>query len=207
MTLKSLVSLAFRHNSAQITSDGSEWIDNDTYTVEAKPRENADITNLNHTLTEIDDERLREMLQALLSDRFKLRVRREMRTGDFYQLIRSSKPFALQPATVPEGRDPSTLSSTVGYAGGRWVIARTTMSQLASFASKYYLRAPVADLTGVSGAYDYRQQVPDAEPVYAGVEHTGSFLRMIGDVGLELKRSTGPVEWLVIESAARPSPD
>jgi hypothetical protein len=34
-----------------------------------------------------------------------------------------------------------------------------------------------------------------------------SFLRMLGDVGLELKRASGPVEWLVIESAARPSPD
>ena len=207
MTLKSLVALAFRHNTAQVTTSAGDWIENDTYTVEAKPSESAGITNTNYTLTDIDDQRLRGMLQALLIDRFKLRLRRETRTGDAYQLLRTSKALALQPATVPEGRDPATLKSTVGYAGGRWVIARTTMPQLASFASKYYVHAPVVDQTGLGGAFDYRQQVRDAEPAYAGIEHTSSFLRMIGEVGLELKRSTGPVEWLVIDSAARPSPN
>ena len=201
------VSLAFRHNLAQIISSGDDWIENDTYTIEAKAPENAGITNVNHSLTDIDDERLRAMLQSLLIDRFNLRMRREIRTGDSYQLIRTGEPFALQPTAVPEGRDPASVRSSVGYAGGRWVIARTTMPQLANFASKYYVRAPVVDLTGVSGAFDYRQQVPDAEPAYAGIEHTGSFLRMIRDVGLELKRSTGPIEWLVIEGAVRPSPN
>jgi uncharacterized protein (TIGR03435 family) len=82
-----------------------------------------------------------------------------------------------------------------------------TMPQVASFASTYMVRAPVVDATGLSGAFDYRQQVPDAEPAYAGIEHVSSFLRMLSDVGLELKRSTGAVEWLVIESAARPAPN
>ena len=46
-----------------------------------------------------------------------------------------------------------------------------------------------------------------SRPEYAGLEHNTSFLRMLDGVGLELKRTRGPVEWLVIESAARPTPD
>jgi uncharacterized protein (TIGR03435 family) len=207
MTLRSLVSAAFRHSSAQIAIKGDAWIENARYTIEAKAPENAGITNFNHTLFDIEDERLREMLQTLLIDRFELRVRRETRTGDVYQLTRTGKPFGLQPAKIPEGRDPSSLSSSIGYASGRWVMRFTTMPQLAKFASTTMVRAPVVDLTTLSDPFDYRQQVPDAEPAYAGIEHTNSFVRMLSDVGLELKRSTGPVEWLVIENAVRPTAD
>ena len=207
MTLMSLVSTAFRHSGPLIINKGDAWIENDRYRVEAKASENSGITNFNHTLFDIDDERLREMLQALLIDRFQLRVRRETRVGDVYQLARTGTAFGLQPPPILEGRDSSSLYSSIGYAGGRWVMQLTTMRQLAEFASRYMVRAPVVDSTSMSGSFDYRQPVPDDEPKYAGIEHTTSFLRMLSDVGLELKRSTGPVEWIVIESAARPSPD
>ena len=109
MPLRSLVSTAFRHSGAQIDNKGERWIENDKYTIEAKAPADSGITNFNHTLFDIEDERLREMLQALLIDRFTLRVRRENRTGDVYQLTRTSKPFTLQPAKLPEGRAPSSM--------------------------------------------------------------------------------------------------
>jgi uncharacterized protein (TIGR03435 family) len=205
-SLTSLVGTAFRHSRAQIANNGGAWIDDEIFTVEAKAPADAGITNLNHSLFDIDDERLRQMLQALLIERFQLKVRRETRTGDVYQLTRTSKAFGLQPAKIPEGREPSSLSTSIGYAGGRWVMQFVTMPQLASFASTTVVRAPVVDLTNVSGSFDYRQQ-PELDPQYVGLEHNASFLRMLDGVGLELKRSRGPVEWLVIESAARPMPD
>lgn len=206
MTLKSLVATAFRQSNAQVINGADAWIEDERYLIDAKAPENSGVRNFNHTLFDIEDERLREMLQALLIDRFALRVRREIRTGDSYQLLRTSRALGLRPTQIPEGRDQSSLSSRIGYAAGRWVIARTTLPQLATFASTYIVRAPVVDLTNLSGLFDYRQQVPNGEPAYVGIEHAGSFLRMLSDVGLELKRSTGPVEWLVIESAVRPAP-
>lgn len=62
------------------------------------------------------------MLQDLLLDRFQLRVHRETKTGDVYQLIRTDKPLGLNPAKIPEGRDPMSIRGSIGYAGGRWVI-------------------------------------------------------------------------------------
>ena len=58
--------------------------------VEVKAPEHSGSTNFSHSLSDIEDERLRGMLQALLVDRFQLRVRRETRTGDFYQLMRTT---------------------------------------------------------------------------------------------------------------------
>ena len=99
------------------------------------------------------------------------------------------------------------MYSDIGYAGGRWVMRFLMMAQLATFASTTVVRAPVVDLTNVSGSYDYTQKVPDEEPKYDGIERTDSFLRMLRDIGLDLKRTRGPVEWLVIDSASRPSPN
>jgi uncharacterized protein (TIGR03435 family) len=205
--LTGLVSAAFRHSHAQIENKSDAWINDERFTVEAKAPVSAGITNLNHSLTDIDDERLRQMLQALLAERFQLRVHRETRTGDVYELTRTSKPFGLQPAKIPEGREASSLSSSIGYAGGRWVMRFTTMAQLAGFASSFLVRAPVVDLTNVSGSFDFRQQNPDLDPKYEGTEHAASFVNMLGTIGLDLKRTRGPVEWLVIDSAARPSPE
>jgi uncharacterized protein (TIGR03435 family) len=205
-SLRSLVGTAFRHSRAQIANNGGAWIEEDLYTVEAKAPANAGITNLNHSLFDIDDERLCQMLQALLLERFQLKVRREARTGDVYQLTRTSKAFGLQPAKIPEGRTASSMPTSIGYGGGRWVMQFVTMPQLASFASTTVVRAPVIDLTNVSGSFDYRQR-PELDPEYTGLEHNASFMRMLDGVGLELKRTRGPVEWLVIESAARPTPD
>ena len=205
--LRGLVGTAFGHSRAQIANNGGAWIESEVYIVEAKAPANANITNLNHSLFDIDDQRLRQMLQTLLVERFQLKVRRETRAGDVYQLTRTSKAFRLQPAKIPEGREPSSLPTSIGYAGGRWVMRFVRMPQLASFASTTVVRAPVVDMTNVSGSFDYRQQVPELDPKYEGAEHTASFMRMLETVGLELKRSRGPVEWLVIDSAVRPSSD
>ena len=171
-SLPSLVGTAFRHSRAQIANNGGAWIQDEVFTVEAKAPASSGITNLNHSLFDLDDERLRQMLQTLLIERFQLKVRRETRTGDVYQLTRTSKAL-----------------------------------RLASFASTTMVRAPVVDVTNVSGSFDYRQPNPDLDPKYEGPEHATSFLQMLDSVGLELKRSRGPVEWLVIDSAARPTPD
>lgn len=55
----------------------------------------------------IDDPVLRQMLQALLIDRFQLKVHRESGSGDVYLLKRNDKPLALKPAKIEEGATES----------------------------------------------------------------------------------------------------
>ena len=78
------------------------------------------------------------MLQALLVERFQLKVGRETKMGDVYQLTRTNRPLRLSvgDGKVPEGGEPFASFGRVGYGGGRWVIDRMSMEQFAQFASK-----------------------------------------------------------------------
>jgi uncharacterized protein (TIGR03435 family) len=202
--LKGLAATAFHLSSWQI-SGGDEWTAKDEYVVEAKPPEHLQpaITDLKHTLFGIEDERLREMLQALLIDRFQLQFHCETKTGDVYLLRRNGKTLRLRPSQKPLAEGGSFGS--IGHAAARWVIAATTMPQLTRFASANILHAPVVDRTGLSGSFDYRQTALDPEPNYS--DPSDSFLRLIPELGLKLERSKGPVETFVIDHAAKPSPN
>lgn len=205
LSLKVLIEAAFRLSYWQI-SGGDAWTQKDAYNIEAKPPENLrpGIRNLRHTLFAIEDEQLREMLQALLIDRFQLKFHRETKTGDVYLLERSGKTLRLRPSEAQASADDGSFGS-IGYAGGTWGMTDTTMPQLAKFASDYILHVPVLDRTELSGSFDYRQRVPDTEPNYS--DNTDSFLRLVPELGLKLERSKGTVEIFVIDHAAKATPD
>jgi uncharacterized protein (TIGR03435 family) len=209
LSLRSLIGIAFRLSYWQI-SGGEGWIGKDEFDLEAKPSESmrSTVKDLRSTPFAIEDEQLRKMLQAVLIERFQLTFHREAKTADVYHLTRSAKRLRLHPAEVsPGGESISDRSpfGTVGYAAGRWVISRTTMPQLAQFASDFVVRAPVVDRTDLNGAFDYRQASSDPDPNSS--EFADSFLRLISELGLKLEHSKGTVETLVIDHAAKPSPD
>ena len=157
VNLKTLIMIAFNLSYWQITG-GDGWAEKDDYDVDAKAPENAQPPefNLRHTLFGMDDERLRQMLQSLLIDRFQLKFHRETKSGTVYLLERSGKPLKLQPGKVnPTGAssDSGTFGS-IGWAG-HWVLADTTMAHLAKFAADFYLHRPVVDRTGLAGTFNY----------------------------------------------------
>jgi uncharacterized protein (TIGR03435 family) len=209
--LKTLIATAFGLSSWQI-SGGEEWTARDDYNVEAKPADavGVSVKDLRYTNFRIEDKRLREMLQALLIDRFQLKFHSETKTGDVYLLQQSGKALRLRPAeTRPSGADASADRGTfgsIGYVGGKWSIFATSMPQLARFASDSILHLPVLDRTALSGSFDYKQREPDLEPKYGG-DQLDSFLSYLAELGLKLERAKGPVENFVIDHAAKPSPN
>jgi uncharacterized protein (TIGR03435 family) len=195
LPLKTLIAIAFQVSYWQI-SGGEAWTATDFYNVEALP--GGVVKDLRYTLFGIEDARLREMLQSLLIDRFQLKLSRTSKPGDVYTLERGEKTIKLRP--VDGG--PASFGN-IGYVEGRWSFQSMSMAQLAKFASDWALHAPVADGTGLNGLFDYRQIEPDPEPNYG--DNPESFLQLIREVGLKIKRSKGTVETLVIDQAERPS--
>jgi uncharacterized protein (TIGR03435 family) len=207
---KSLVATAFGLAYWQV-SGGEAWTEKENYDIEAKPPENlrSSIRSLRYSWYEIRDENLREMLQALLIERFQVRFHRETRTGDVYLLEQSGKTLRLRPVEIPAAEDDSTGNSgfeSVGYAGGQWDISNSGMVYLTKFAANFVFHVPVLDRTGLNGLYHYRQAIPDEEPKYSG-DQSESFRNFLSEMGLKLERTKGPVEGLVIDSAVRPSPN
>jgi uncharacterized protein (TIGR03435 family) len=209
-TLKGLIEIAFQLSLWQIAG-GEEWMNDTEYNIEAIPPEtvSAQTLELRYSNWGIEDQHLRQMLQALLIDRFQLKFHREQRPGTIYLLERSGKPLRLQPTKAspdPENVSGSTrFSGDIGFAGGRWVLFNTSLPQFAKFASDHILKTPVLDRTNLSGSFDYRQSaaLSDAEANYS--DPSESFLLLIGELGLRLKSSRGAIEAFVIDHADKPS--
>jgi uncharacterized protein (TIGR03435 family) len=207
LPLKTLIATAFRLSSFQI-SGGDAWIEKDAYDIEAKPSADSlsSIKTLRYAWYEIEDEQLRQMLQALLIDRFQLKFHRETKPGDVYLLKQSGKQLALHATDTPlGGADPAGYGN-IGYVAAKWSIYAYSMPQLAKFAANFILHAPVLDQTELRGPFDYKQRQPDLEPNY-GPDQTDTFLHFLSELGLKLERAKGPVENFVIDYAAKPSPN
>ena len=203
-SLKTLIGTAFNVGFWQI-SGGEDWTKNVEYVVEGVPPEDMRGTmTTRHSLFTVGDERLRQMLQALLIERFQLKFHMETKTGSTYILKRSKAPLLLVPraGTSSNGTPDAEPAGSMGWAE-RWALANTTMHQLARFASDYELHAPVLDQTGLTGSFDYRS--PHEDPETYRDDPTASFLRMIASVGLKLESGKGPVETFVIDQAIKPA--
>jgi uncharacterized protein (TIGR03435 family) len=198
-TLKGLIAIAYGLSYWQV-SGGDAWLVKDEYDIEAKPSEN--ITNLRHSLFGIEDQRLREMLQGFLVDRFQLRFHRETKTGKVY-LLKRNGALRLRPTGTDDSQG-SAFSGDIGFAAGRWVISNSSMTQLAKYAERI-LHAPVSDQTGLSGSFDYTQPnaLADSEVNYS--DPSGPFLLLIPELGLKMEAAKGPVVIFVIDHAEKPS--
>ena len=212
LPLRSLIAIAYGLSYWQIAG-GEDWMNETRYDLEAKPPESspANTYDLRYTNWGIEDKHLRQMLQALLTDRFQLKCHHQERPGRIYLMERSGKPLRLRPTqalhpaeNAPESRG---LSGDVGFAAGRWVIFNTSASQLAKFASDNILHAPVLDRTNLSGSFDYNQPSPLNDEDVNYNDPSDSFLFLIGELGLRLASARGEIETLVVDHADRPTPN
>lgn len=200
MSLKDLICEAFHIDYWQL-SGGENWMGETKYDVVAKPPDSVEAThpNTGHDLYHIEDPQIREMLQALLVDRFHLKYHYETKTGKVFWLERGKGPLRLKQVT-----SSNDGTGGAGFAG-KWVISNMTMPQLAKYASSYYLHRPVLDKTGLPGGYDFQSE-PEPWATFAS-DPTGSLIELLHDMGLRLEPAQGNVEVFVIDHAESPSPN
>lgn len=210
VSLKSLICTAFDISGWQLAG-GEEWMGKEQYDVVAKAPEDSKPYDLRHSWYRLEDSRLRQMLQALLIERFQLKVHRETGTGQVYLLVKSGKTIPLKPTDALSAKAPHAPEGfgSIGNAGDTWAIYNTSMRQLANFVGDFYVHRPVFDQTGLPGFYDFEWKILLANPDQPdpGLGSKGELMQFIQVMGLKLIPSTGPVETLVIDHAEHPSPN
>jgi uncharacterized protein (TIGR03435 family) len=197
-TLEMLIEEAFGLQTFQLAG-GPSWIHEDRYNIEAKPPASSRSSKLNPSTPKAppNDEQ-REMLQALLVDRFQLKFHRESKDGPVYLLVKG-KDLKLQDA---KNKDEFSWAGGLRGGGitgdGLWGM-NISMPQLAARLSAY-LEHPVADRTGLQGSFDfkYEYRTDDARP-----DVVASILESVQGIGLRLEAGKGPVETLVIDHAEK----
>jgi uncharacterized protein (TIGR03435 family) len=182
-------------------SGGPDWIRGNldpskTFTIEATAEDTSAATT----------EQLRQMLQTMLADRFKLKFHRETHESAGYALALSKGGLKLREASG-EDESPFSVRSDKGQPA---IKGKSRLDQLAQALSRF-VDGPVVDKTGVVRSYDYefilpnisaqrsgRGAGPDASDISGALEE---------QLGLRLQAQKVPVEIIVIDQIERPSPN
>jgi uncharacterized protein (TIGR03435 family) len=217
-TLRSLIAAAYLRpqiNPDFLISGGPKWIDSDRFDVEAKAAGEFPVISGPESLSSPR----RVMLQALLAERFQLKVHLESFERPIYVLkVANSNrkqvsglTGAAVDCTAPRPGRP--CSPRIGP--GMIDLPGTTMTQFAGLLPRFVDRM-VRDQTGLTGSLDLKLNwtpapgewvaPPTAEVALAPPADGPSIFTAIQEqMGLKLEPSRGPVEFLVIDNAERPS--
>lgn len=212
-----------RNRPSKIPITGAPaWAESDLYTIEAKAEGTPNFGAMQGP-----------MMQALLEDRFKLKVHREIREIPVYALTVPPGGAKLPPAKqacivmdadhppppVPKGQPrPPVCGMGFPLSDKGFDVPGGTMADVC-FALSVLLDRPVIDRTGLSGAFDVHlgnspvdlgfpatQRDPDGPtPRRDPADILAGFQSAVKKVGLKLESTKGPGEFLVIDHIERPS--
>jgi uncharacterized protein (TIGR03435 family) len=209
VTLRILIKIAYDLNDDQLTG-GPTWTAFKRFDVEAKVDPAAlDRTN---TMTTKEVETFnRQLLQGLLSERFKLRMRTDTKDMPTYALVLGKSGAKLKPTHGVAG-DPKTTWKP-GLITGQGASMDDLTHQL-----EEAVRHPVQNLTSLNGAYDFRLEwVPDPgmmapSPLDSGSQQNDMtdsgptlFSALQQQLGLRLERRTTRAPYKAVESVELPT--
>ncbi len=198
LSLRDLIQFAYGVPGSQILG-APPWLDSIMFDIDAKsdPAVDAEL----RTLPSEDARHEKQlMVQALLADRFQLRVHSETRQLPVYSLVvmkngPSFKPSKVDGTTIDTGRSRMHIAGSDDTIG---ILAR----QLAQV-----LGRPVLNQTGLTGRYDLtlRWTPDDALASSSSDLPPDIFTAIKEQLGLRLESAKGPVAVLVIDSVQKPS--
>jgi uncharacterized protein (TIGR03435 family) len=191
--LRLIMTVAYSVTDRQI-SGGPSWVDTEPFDIDAKAASP-------HTSDE-----LHVMLQHLIEERFQLRIRHDTKELPVYELA-VDKNGARLPVHDPADLDHPPMGGTAGGMKG----TNVTMNYFA-FSLSRMLDRSVIDKTDLPARYDVSLEFSRegigikqgvADPSVA--EGPSIFTALKEQLGLKLVPAKGPVDFLVIEHAEKPS--
>ena len=154
VTLRACISAAYRVKEYQIS--GPDWLTSERYNLVAKIPDGAS-PNV-----------IPEMLQALLADRFKLKLHRDTRDQPIYALVvakggpkmKESDPSEAPPRGPgapgsPGGPPVTAIRGRMLIGGGQFEAKQMAMSEFTDWLARFVDR-PVVDMTELKGSYDFK---------------------------------------------------
>jgi len=213
-TLKAIIKFAYNLNfgAEQQISGGPAWVGSAKFDITAK--EDAEtVTALNKLPKEDRVDKFRVMVQALLAERFKLKVHHETRELPVYAMTVAKGGLKMTPVTNdavgPDGA-PRRGSGIQRAGAGQMKGMNTTPDLLANvLGSQPEIGGRmVLDKTGLTGKYDFMLKwTPDSGMGAAGdagateAAGPGLFTALQEQLGLRLDPTKGMVDTIVIDAA------
>jgi len=220
--LKFLIAVAYNvgYQSVRL-SGGPGWINSGegAYDIEAKAGPDA---NPPGTPGLVRAERMRLMLQALLADRFKLKIHRETKELPIYAVILGKNGPKLEKAKIeekdcPEGGAPGVACHSFLGGRGRGLHGEAvSLADVLSYVENWTDR-PLVDKTGVQGLFNvqtrgWQPSQPGPAPAPGAKAEDGGDLAdlptlftLFTEMGLKLDAQKGTVDIFVIDHVEKPT--
>jgi uncharacterized protein (TIGR03435 family) len=199
-TVSDLIVLAYNVKDYQLAGV-ADWMRSDRYDVIA--------TSPGESTPKIDQ--IRQMLQTLLSDRFRLSVHRETKEMAVYALVVGKNG----PRLKEDAAGPGVMKfNRKGRDVELEAIGATIESLINQLPRMPGVDRAVLDRTGLTGKYDFRLTLTDfqlsvnAQPQgipAADSEGASVFTALQEQLGLKLESQKAPVEILTVDRVERPS--
>jgi uncharacterized protein (TIGR03435 family) len=201
MTMRDLLAMAYRIKVYQI--NGPEWMVSERYDINAK------------LPAGVVPDNVPEMTQALLNERFGIKLHREQKEMPVYVLLMGKPPLRLKDSVIDPNAPPPTAFTATGtgsaagisvnlgngasfsFALGRFEAKKVTAPMIAGVLERFTDR-PVMDLTNLKGTYDLEFNVSPEETqtlmiraaVAAGVQLPPQALRLLDGGGNPIESGT-----------------
>jgi bla regulator protein BlaR1 len=191
-----------------LLSGGPDWLRKDQFEIVAKmPDDSPDYTSVQFVNGHAPQ--LQLMLQALLADRFHLKLHRETKELPVYAFTIGKKGPKLKKAEE-SGEPMLRFKNLVPSNGPQMIQLAAKNSSIQDVVDLYakFLDRPVVDRTGLKDKYDFTLEYeadPDAPGAFAQLVGPALFKALEEQIGLKLEATKGPVEILVIDHAEKPS--
>jgi uncharacterized protein (TIGR03435 family) len=202
LALHELIQFAFGVPESQILG-GPAWLDSIMFDIDAKSDPTVD-AELRALPTEQARHQKQLMVQALLADRFQLKVHQETRLLPVYALVVTKDGPKFKSSQI-NGTTIDTFRARLHIAG-----SDDTIGILARELTQVLGRV-VVNQTGLSGRFDLTLRwTPDDAAGLASPSPDippDIFTAIQEQLGLKLESTKGPVPVLVIDSIEKPSPN
>ena len=217
-TLQSLVHTAYGLRVFEQVSGAPDWAKSDQFDVQAKIGE-ADLKAMKSLSPADATARRHLMLQALLAERFSLKVHSEPKQTPVFELVVAKggpkmKAAATDTSTdLRKDKDGNPLTAAF-VLDGTTIVQGQSMSSFVSYLSwpNAGLGRPVLDKTGLPGTYNFtfrwsppRPQMVNGVGTSPPADDAPSIYTALQEVGLKLQPATGSIETVVIDHVERPS--
>jgi uncharacterized protein (TIGR03435 family) len=188
MSLHNLIGYAYDLQPYQILG-GPSWVAADRYDISAKAEGDASLT----------PERIKQMTQTLLADRFGLKFHHDTKEMPVYVLVVGKNGPKFK-ESAPDAERLLVMGSVDGHP--RITVTKGDMAQLAhQFSNINGVDRPTIDKTGLTGAYDYELDWSRGD---AGSDVPVIFTAIQEQLGLKFQPDKARVEVLVIDRAEKP---
>ena len=199
---------------------GPDWLDTDKF----------DIVAVTPAATQpTQPEQMRQMIQRLLAERFKLKAHWETRELPVYLLSKERAGGALgsgltaasaseceaargrEPLTAPEPGKPPQLPpcGAIGFGAGQLFARGVPMEWLAATLTSVPvvtgIDRPVVDRTGLQGNYGFTLKFAGPNAVTPDPERPDLVTALREQLGLKLEATRAPLDVIVIDSVEKPT--